>query len=446
MRRLARLAPLAVAWLWVTVAAAMPITPVAGESGVTAWLVEDHSLPIVTISFSIAGGAALDRPGKSGTASMAASLLDEGAGPYDAAAFRSRLEDLAAQMRFNAGKDEFTGSLRSLKRDLPETAEMLRYALTEPHFAADAIERVRGEILALLARQERSPHSLSSRLWMREAFEDHPYGSHAGGTEASVAAIARADLVEFAAQRLQRDGLAIGVVGDITKPEAEALLDRVFGALPQGTAGPPVADARVADDGALVVRRWPVPQSVVTFGQVGPKRDDPDWYAALLLNDIMGGSNFRGRLMQEIREKRGLAYGVSTQLVPYRHAGVILGNVATENARVAESIALIRAEWRRLGDQGPSEAELEAAKTYLTGSFPLSLDSTQRVAGLLVQLQSERLGIDYLDRRAGLFNGVTIDRARQGARRLFAPARLSFVVVGDPADVTPTRQPRAVRP
>ncbi len=189
----------------------------------------------------------------------------------------------------------------------------------------------------------------------------------------------------------------------------------------------------------MLIEHAAVPQSSVTFGQAGPKRDDPDWYAAYILNDVIGGAGFRGRLMQEIREKRGLAYGVSTELVPYRHAGLILGSVATENSRVAESIALIRAEWQRMHDAGPSEAELQEAKDYLIGSFPLSLDSTRRIAATLVQLQIDKLGIDYLDRRAGLLGGVTLQQARDVARKLYDPAGLSFAVVGNPAGLEPTR-------
>jgi zinc protease len=203
-----------------------------------------------------------------------------------------------------------------------------------------------------------------------------------------------------------------------------------------------IAEAKPLDDGALVVSRAAVPHSVVTFGQVGPKRDDPSWYPAYVLNDILGGGGFRGRLMKEIREKRGLAYGVSTHLVPYRHAGLIVGNVATENGRVGESIALVRQEWQRMRDQGPTAAELENAKTYLIGSFPLGLDSTQHIAAVLVQVQQDKLGIDYLDRRAGLIGSVTLDEARAVAKKLFDPAALSFAIVGDPADVTPTRPPK----
>ena len=425
---------------------AMQIQPITGASGVQAWLVEDHAVPVVTLRFSFPGGAALDPAGKGGTAAMVAGMLDEGAGPYDTVAYHRRLDDLAGQLRFSAGQDEFDGSLRSLKQNLSDTAELLRIALAEPLFVPEAIDRIRAEMLAALTRQAKNPRSLSGRLWMRDAFEDHPYGKNADGSESSVAAITRADLADFAATRFHRHGLLIGVVGDVTAAEAAALIDRVFGGLPIGAGEAEIAEAKPIDDGALILSRTAVPQSVVTFGQIGPKRDDPQWYAAMVLNDILGGAGFRGRLMQEIREKRGLAYGVSTQLAPYRHAGLIVGSVATENGRVADTIALIRQEWQRMRDEGPTAAELEDAKTYLADSFPLSLDSTHHIAGLLVQLQIDRLGIDYLDRRAGLIGGVTLDEARAIAKQLYDPARLSFAVVGDPPDLKPTRPARDPTP
>ena len=427
---------------WVADAQAMQIQPVTGASGVEAWLVEDHSVPVVTIRFAFAGGAARDPVGKGGAASMVASLLDEGAGPYDSLAFHRRIDDLAGQLRFSAAQDEFDGSLRSLKQNLFDSADLLRLALAEPRFAPEDIERIRGETLAGLARQAKNPRSLSGRLWMHDAFEKHPYGSSVDGSEESVGAITRDDLAAFAGARFHRSGLLVGIVGDIDKTEAAALIDRVFGDLPKGADETEIAETKPLDDGALVVSRAAVPQSVVTFGQAGPKRDDPAWYAAYVLNEILGGGGFRGRLMKEIREKRGLAYGVSTQLVPYRHAGLIVGNVATENGRVAESIALVREEWRHMREEGPTAVELENAKTYLTGSFPLGLDSTQHIAGVLVQMQQDKLGIDYLDRRASLIGGVTLDEARSVAKKLFDPGALSFAVVGDPADVEPTRPPR----
>jgi zinc protease len=425
--------------LWASGAGAMTIERVTSPGGIEAWLIEDHTLPVVSIRFAFPGGAALDPPGKGGLAAMTMSLLDEGAGPYDAAAFKTRLEDLAVDVRFTAGRDEIGGSLRSLKANLSEAAGLLRAALTSPRFEPAAIERVRGEFVASLSQQAHSPRALSDRLWMRDAFEDHPYGENVNGTLTSVSAITREDLVGFAGQRLRRAGLVIGAVGDVNADDLAALIDQVFGGLPAGGGEPPVAETKPAENGGVLITRRPVPQSAVTFGQIGPKRDDPDWYAARLVNDVLGGGGFRGRLMQEIRVKRGLAYGVSTDLVSFRHAGVILGSVATENARVAQSIALIRAEWRRMRDEGPSEAELDLAKDFLVGSFPLTLDTSARVASALVEIQLENLGIDYLDRRAALFGAVTLDQAKRVAHTLLDPDKLSFAVVGDPADLTPTR-------
>ena len=370
---------------------------------------------------------------------MAAALLDEGAGPYDTAAFKTRLEDLVVDLRFETSRDEIGGGMRSLKSNLGEAVKLLRLALTAPRFEPSAIERVRGEIIASLSQQAQNPRSLSNRLWMRDAFEDHPYAGNVYGTVQSVGALTRDDLTGFVAQRLRRPGLVIGAVGDLTRDELSALVDKVFGGLPADGGAAQVPETRPAENGGLLITRRAVPQSAVTFGQVGPKRDDPDWYAARIVNDILGGGGFRGRLMKEIREKRGLAYGVSTELVSFRHAGMILGSVATENARVAQSIGLIREEWRRMRDEGPTEPELDDAKTYLIGSFPLTLDTSDRIAGLLVEMQIEGLGIDYLDRRAGLFGAVTLDQAHRVARRLLDPDGLSFAVVGDPADLTPTR-------
>ena len=425
--------------LWAPSAGAITIQRVTSPAGIEAWFVEDHTLPVVTIRFAFPGGAALDPEGKGGLAAMAASLLDEGAGPYDTAAFKTRLEDLVIDLRLEAGRDEVGGSLRTLKRNLGEAADLLRFAIAAPRFEPGAIERVRGEIVASLSQQAQNPRALSSRLWMRDAFDDHPYGGNVYGTLQSVGTINRDDLKGFVARRLNRAGLVIGAVGDVTRDELAALVDSVFGGLPAGDAQAQVAETKPAENGGLLITRRAVPQSAVTFGQVGPKRNDPDWYAARVVNDILGGGGFRGRLMKEIREKRGLAYGVSTELVSFRHAGLILGSVATENARVAQSIALIRAEWRHMRDEGPSEAELDDAKTYLIGSFPLTLDTSDRVASLLVEMQIEKLGIDYLDRRAALFDAVTLEQARRVAHRLLDPDGLSFAVVGDPADLIPSR-------
>jgi zinc protease len=414
---------------------AVSITPVKTPSGIEAWLVEDHSLPVIAIEFSFDGGAALDPAGQEGRANLAVDLLDEGAGDLDAQAYKRRLEDLAVRLEFSAEMDTVGGTMRTLTANADGAFELLRLALASPRFDATAIERVKSQLEADLREDGESPRTMASRAWWRTAFPDHPYGRRAKGTLATIAKLDAADFRRFVAERFARGGLKIGVVGDITPDRLAALLDRTFAALPSAGSAAAIPEASASDAGALLVVRRSIPQSVVVFGSPGIKRDDPDWYAAYVMNEILAGSGLTSRLSSEIREKRGLAYGVSSGLSVLRHGGVIIGQVATRNDRVAEMLDVLRGEWRRFRDQGPTEAELAAAKKYLIGSFPLGLDSTARIARLLITLQEDGLGIDYLDRRAQLIGAVGVDDVRRVAKRLLDPDRLRIVVVGAPKEL-----------
>lgn len=412
--------------------AANKVQAVTSPGGVTAWLVEDHSLPVVTLDASFRGGAALDPADKSGLATLTADLLDEGAGDLDSQAFQGKIEDLAASLEFSASEDAIGVSLRSITAYLAPSLELLRLSLTAPRFDAPAVERVRGQLLGELAREQREPHYISGRLWFRNAYGDHPYARPRQGTPESIARVTVDDMRALVKSRFARDVLLIGVVGDVTPAALAALLDSTFGALPAQAAPATVPEAEARASSPLLLARMPIPQSVVTFGQPGIKRNDPDWYAALVINHILGDGGFSSRLTEEVRVKRGLAYSVYSALEPLRHSGLVIGGVATENGRVAQSIDIIRAEWRRMREEGPTAKELEDAKTYLTGSFPLNLDSTGRIAATLVAIQRDELGIDYLEKRNPLIDAVTLADAKRVARRLLDPAKLSFVVVGSP--------------
>ena len=412
--------------------AANKIEEVKSAGGITAWLVEDHSLPVVTIDVSFRGGAALDPADKPGLATLAAGLLDEGAGELDSQAFQGRLEDLATSLEFAASEDAMGASLRTVTANLTPALDLLHMALSAPRFDESAVTRVRSQLLAELARNAREPRYIANRLWWRNAYDGHPYARPVRGTLESIARITIPDLRAVVHDRLARDVMIIGVVGDVTADALKNLLDTTFGPLPPRAAERRVADVVAAAKKPLLLAKLPIPQSVVTFGQPGIKREDPDWYAAYVVNHILGGGGFSSRLTAEVREKRGLAYSVYSGLEPMQHSGLILGGVATQNDRVAQSIDIIRAEWRRMRDGGPTETELEDAKTYLTGSFPLSLDSTGHIAGILVAIQRDGLGIDYLERRKTLIESVTLEDARRVAHRLLNPDKLSFVVVGSP--------------
>lgn len=422
-------------------ARAIDIERVTSPGGIEAWLVQDHSNPIIAMEFLFDGGVALDPAGKEGLAEMAAALLDEGAGELDSQAFQQRLEDLSIGLSFRAQFDSFGGGLKTLTENRDTAFELLRLALTAPRFDAEAVDRIRSQILTILARNEKNPGRVAGRAWWSAAFPGHPYGRPQDGTPETVKAITAADLKRFVAQRFGRDNLILAVVGDIAPDQLKPLLDKTFGGLPAKAAPVEVADTGPKDTGSVTVIRRPVPQSIVIFGQRGIKRDDPDWYAAHVMNYVLGGGGFISRLTTEVREKRGLAYSISSWLNPLDHAAVISGSVGTQNARVGESIEIIRAEWKRMRDMGISEAELADAKTFLTGSFPLRLDSTDSIASVLVAVRRHNLGIDYLNKRNGFIDAVTVADVQRVAKRLLDPEKLTFVVVGQPENLKGAADP-----
>ncbi len=418
--------------------AAVEVQRVVSPGGIEAWLVEEHTVPFLSMRFAFRGGAKLDPAGKEGLAELASGTLNEGAGDLDALAYQKAIDDNAIRLGFDAGMDEFGGTMETLTERRDKAFELLALALTDPTFDQGAVDRVRGQLLSGLERDTKNPNAVAQKLWQRTVFPNHPYGRPASGTIEGVTAITTDDLHQFVRDRLTRDALVIGVAGDVTAEELGELLDRAFGGLPE--SGPPfeVAEVAPAASGAVLIERMPQPQSVVVWGQRGVKRTDPDFYTAYVMNHILGGGGFSSRLTEEVREKRGLAYGVYSYLAPRDHAGLFLGGVATQNERVAESLEVIRAEYARLRDEGVSEQELADAKTYITGSFPLTLDSNAEIASRLVGMQITELGIDYLEHRNQLIENVTVEDIKRLAGDLIDPNSFTVVVVGDPVAIEPT--------
>jgi len=429
-------------------ATAMTIDRVTSPGGIEAWLVQDRSVPVVALEFTFRGGAAVEPAGREGTASLLAAMLIEGAGEFDSQRFQGALEERVVSLGFEAGLDSFGGSLKTLVENLDFSADMLRLALTAPRFDTVDLERVKARTVIGLRRAAEEPSTIAGRVWMATAFPDHPYGRPTRGTPETVTALDAEALRGFLRDNLTRDRLIIGASGDITPEALGRLVDRVFGGLPARGVTVDVPEVTPKNLGRTLAARRSVPQSVVTLGHHGVKRDDPDYYAATIVNYILGGGGFNSRLTTEVREKRGLAYSVYSYLGSYDHAGLMMGGTATENARVAQSLEIIRREWQKMHDEGPTESELANAKTYLTGSFPLRLDASNRIARLLVTIQYDNLGIDYLDKRTGLIEGVTLADARRVARRLLNADQLLTVVVGEPAGLVgaeeaPTNVPGA---
>ena len=420
-------------------AGATTIERVVSPGGIEAWLVHERAVPLIAVEFAFVGGAVQDPPGKAGTAALTASLLDAGAGDLDSTAFSDRLERKAMQMGFSAQHDTIHGTMRSLTENRDDAFELLRLAVTAPRFDAKDVEISRAQILSVLRRETTSPTDIASRRWWETAFEGHPYGRPVNGTSETVSNISIADLKSYTQRVLARENLKIAVVGDIDAETLKVLLDRTFGALPEKPELYPIANVAPRGLGRRIEVSLDVPQTVVDFGGPGIPRQDPDFMTAYLINHILGGGSTDSRLYQEVREKRGLAYSVSDNLLWLEHAAVMLGGTATRADRAGETVDLIEKEIRHFAENGPTAGELMEAKRYLNSAFVLNLDSSTKIAGLLVQLELDGFGTDYFSRRTAMIEAVTLDDARRVAKRLLDKGLL-VTVVGKPQGFASSKQ------
>jgi zinc protease len=408
------------------------IQKIVSPLGIEAWLVEDYAVPLVAVDFAFKGGAAQDPADRSGLAHMMSALFDEGAGPYDDEAFQRLMEENAVELSFQAGRDQINGSLRTLADRKSFAFDLLQHAVNEPRFEEAAVERIRQSLMASLRREASDPNAIASLAFFDTMFPGHPYGRPPRGTLESIGAITRDDVAGLHRRLMAKDGLTVSIVGAIDAHDAEEMLDKVFGSLPTSALLHLVPEAGFTGLGEHKVIELDVPQTVLQFAMPGVKRDDPDYMAAFVLNHIYGGGSFSSRLFQKVREERGLAYSVSTQLGALAHASFVGGGVATRNDRAAESLAIIEAEMAEIAANGPSEAELESAKKYITGSYALRFDASTKIANQLTLIQTEKLGIDFIDRRNGLVEAVTLDDTKRAARRLFGEGKPFVVAVGKP--------------
>ena len=433
-RALAGVIPaLALTLLSTVPASAMKIERVKSPAGVEAWLVEEHSLPLLSMNFAFMGGSSQDPADKPGVAHFLTTMLDEGAGDLNAEQFQKEVEALAVRMRFDAGRDTFTGSLQTLTDHRDRAAELLSLALSKPRFETDSVERMRRQLLAGIAFDAKDPEKVADQAWYATAFAGHPYGWPVDGTQASVGSVSAADLEAYRSRVFARDNLKVAVVGDIDAATLSAFLDKAFGGLAAkaGLRDVPAVDPTGGPRQSLI--EMDIPQSVAQFGQVGLQRKDPDFIPAYILNYIIGGGGFSSRLMDQVREKRGLAYSVYSYLQNYQRSSVYLGGVATKTDGMDKSLEVIRSELERMAKDGPTEAELQDAKQYLTGSYALNFTSSSAIASQLLGIQILDLGIDYIDKRNDKVNAVSIDDVRRVAARLLQPGKLIVTVVGKSA-------------
>ncbi|WP_019955826.1 M16 family metallopeptidase [Yoonia vestfoldensis] len=418
--------------------AEIDIKQVTSDGGINAWVVEEPSIPFVALEIRFRGGASLDLPGKRGATNLMAALLEEGAGDLEAQAFQTELERLATQFSFRATDDTISISAQFLTENKAEALALLEQALTAPRFDQSAIDRVRAQVLAGIASDALNPRSIADAAFDAAAFGNHPYGSSLDGTVDSVTALSRDDILDAHRNALTRDRLYVSVVGDVTVDQVGPMLDTLLGDL-RAEGPPPPADVAFGLDGGVTVIDFDNPQSFALFGHAGMKRDDPDFFAAFIVNHVLGAGGFESRLMTEVREKRGLTYGIGSFLAPMFHAETVIGSVASSNETIAEAIEVTRAEWARMADEGLTEAELAAAKTFLTGEYPLRFDGNAAIASIMVGMQMIDLPPDYVINRNDYVEAVTLEDANRVAAELLRPDALHFVVVGRPEGLESTQ-------
>ena len=408
--------------------AAAKIQRLVSPGGIEAWFVQDATVPLIAMEYAFSGGAAQDPKDKPGVANMVASLIDEGSGDLDSKAFHERLERRAIELSFSATRDYFRGSLRMLKDNKDEAFELLHLALTSPHFDKADVERIRSQIISGLHRDTTNPNALAGRKFLELAFPNHPYGRQPSGTLESVPTITVADMRDYIRRVIAKDTLKVAVVGDVDPATLGKLLDQTFGSLPARASLVPVPDIEAARPPQRAFVPLDVPQTVITIGSPGIMRHDPNFMAGYVVNHILGGGGLSSRLYREVREKRGLAYSIYGSLVWMDHSSLFIGNTGTRADRAGDTIEAIEKEVRRMADDGPTQQELDEAKSYLKGSQMLALDTSSKLASGLLQYQLDRLPIDYLERRNAIVDAVTLDDAKKAAKRLWGQGLLTVIV------------------
>ncbi|GAB4263153.1 MAG: pitrilysin family protein [Pararhodobacter sp.] len=426
-----------IASFWTTAAPAIEIQAVTSPAGRSAWLTEEHSIPFVAIDVVFTGGASLDPDQRAGAVSLMTALLTEGAGDYDAQGFAAALEALAGRISFEAGRDSVRMSIRALTENRDAVIDLAILALTDAHFSQQSLDRVRAQHIAGLEREAQDPNSIAQRVYAELGYAGHPYAVPTDGTPDTVAALTVDDILAAHRAALTSDLAYVGAAGDITAAELGAIVDRLLGDLPASNT--PLPEYRRFDAGpGVTVVAHPGTQSVIQFGLPGLHWDDDDFMPAFLMNEIFGGGGFGSRLMKEIRERRGLTYGIYTSLASYRFGDSYVGRFSTANESVGEAIDLVRQQFEWLAEGGITQEDLERAQTYLTGAYPLRFDGNESIARILASMQFQHYDIDYVNVRNDLVRAVTLEDVQRVARRLSHPHQLRFVVVGEPEGLDET--------
>ncbi|HEU4725526.1 MAG TPA: pitrilysin family protein [Candidatus Eisenbacteria bacterium] len=417
------------------------ITRLSLPNGLTLLVGENHANPTISIQGLVKAGALYDNadaktPGaRSGLARFTASLLDQGTETRDELALASAIEDIGASLHFDGGAETVSVRATMLAEDLGAVLEIAADALRRPTFPDEQIEKIRAELLNDVRQAEATTSSVAARRSSELLYPaDHPLHGSRGGTEASLRAIGRDDLAAFHRRRYRPDAVILAMVGDVTPDQALEAVTRAFGdwAAPKSPLGFEIPAAPAPAKALRRVVAMPGrSQADVVMAFPGVARTAPDYDAAMMMNYVLGGGSLSSRLMENLRDAQGLVYGVYSMLHPGVGAGPLQIRAGTNPANAQRCVDSILAEVRRLHDGGPTEEEMEAAKGYLTGAFPVRLEANSGVAAQVLSMELYGLGADYLDRYESLIRGVTREAVADAARRYLTPEAYVLVVAGD---------------
>ena len=398
-------------------------------SGAQVVFVENRDLPILDVELSFPAGSSEDPVGKDGVAALTHELLDLGAGSWDESALADRLADLGAVLTGDAGADRATVGLRTLSDAAPreEALEALQVVLSQPHFPAAVLERERARSIAALREALTKPAAIAARTFWGALYPGHPYGREV--TERTLNTITRDDLVAFHRTHYGAKAATVAIVGDVSREQAEALAQRLTESLPSGEAmaqpRPPISAAHG--------ERWiahPSAQAHVLMGMPAVRRGDPDFFPLVVGNYTLGSGGFVSRLVQQVRDRRGLAYSVYSQFAPMTDPGPFEIGLQTKKEQAGEAVQVVREVLSEFLANGPTDDELQAAKQFLVGSFPLRLDSNRKLLEQISSIVYYGQPLDYLDQYTARVEAVTREQVRAAFARHLQPAAMLTVVVG----------------
>ena len=392
---------------------------------------EQKALPMVTLSLLIEGGSRLDPAGREGTANLVAQLLTYGTKKHSAVELSDALDFLGATISTGCSEEAVTANLTILKKDLDAGLQLLAEILTEASFPQEEIEREKQAVIASIRAQEEQPGHIAEVKFMEALFPKSPYGRQVEGTAESVKRIERTVLVDFYEKNITPERAILSVVGDVSQKEIAEKLTQAFQPWQKKGGGKPSVAAPTPGPPTIIKVNKQLTQANIILGHGGVPRTHPDYYAIQVMNYILGGGGFSSRLTESIRNERGFAYSIYSQFEPQKYTGSFQIVMQTKNDSAAEAIKVTVAEVRKMREQGVTEAELNEAKDYLIGSFPLRFDTNRKVAAFLSQVEFYGLGLDYPDKYPEIIRKINREEVLRVARLYLHPEKLITVAVAD---------------